>query len=39
MSRQLTDPFDESLLGKRYLLHDRNTKFTQRLMACSRAVE
>jgi len=22
-------PFDESLLGKRYLLHDRDTKFTQ----------
>jgi len=27
-ARQLTDPFDEFLLGKRYLLHDRDTKFT-----------
>jgi putative transposase len=26
---QLTDPFDGFLLGKRYLLHDRETKFTQ----------
>jgi putative transposase len=26
--RQLTDPFDGFLLGKRYLLHDRDTKFT-----------
>jgi hypothetical protein len=25
---QLTDPFDGFLLGKRYLLHDRDTKFT-----------
>jgi transposase InsO family protein len=25
----LTDPFDGFLLGKRYLLHDRDTKFTQ----------
>jgi hypothetical protein len=24
----LTDPFDGFLLGKRYLLHDRDTKFT-----------
>jgi putative transposase len=27
-ARQLTDPFDGLLLGKRYLLHDRDTKFT-----------
>jgi transposase InsO family protein len=27
--RQLTDPFDGFLLGKRYLIHDRDTKFTQ----------
>src|SRR5207237_10529889 len=28
-ARQLTDPFDGFLLGKRYLLHDRDTKCTQ----------
>jgi transposase InsO family protein len=28
-ARQLTDHFDGFLLGKRYLLHDRDTKFTQ----------
>jgi putative transposase len=28
-ARQLTDPFDGFLLGERYLLHDRDTKFTQ----------
>jgi putative transposase len=28
-ARQLTDPFDGFLLGKRYLLHDQDTKFTQ----------
>src|SRR5919206_2339711 len=28
-ARQLTDVFDGFLLGKRYLLHDRDTKFTQ----------
>jgi transposase InsO family protein len=28
-ARQLTDTFDGFLLGKRYLLHDRDTKFTQ----------
>src|SRR5437870_2159241 len=28
-ARQLTDPCDGFLLGKRYLLHDRDTKFTQ----------
>jgi putative transposase len=28
-ARQLTDPFDGFLLGKRYLVHDRATKFTQ----------
>ena len=27
-ARQLTDPFTGFLLGKRYLLHDRDTKFT-----------
>ena len=28
-ARQLTDPFDWFLLGKRYLIHDRDTKYTQ----------
>jgi putative transposase len=28
-ARQLTDPFEGFLLGKRYLLHDRDTKFTR----------
>jgi transposase InsO family protein len=28
-ARQLTDPCDGPLLGKRYLLHDRDAKFTQ----------
>src|SRR2546427_8927237 len=28
-ARQLTAPFDGFLLGKRYLLHDRDTKYTQ----------
>jgi transposase InsO family protein len=28
-ARQLTDPCDGFLLGKRYLIHDRDTKFTQ----------
>jgi transposase InsO family protein len=28
-ARQLTDPFDGFLLGKRYLIHDRDTKCTQ----------
>ena len=27
-ARQLTDPFEGSLGGKRYLIHDRDTKFT-----------
>lgn len=27
-ARQLTDPFDGFLLGKRYIIHDRDTKFT-----------
>ena len=27
-ARQLTDPFDGFLLGKHYLIHDRDTKFT-----------
>ena len=28
-ARQLTDPFEGFLLGKRYLIHDRDMKFTQ----------
>jgi putative transposase len=28
-ARQLTEPFEGFLLGKRYLIHDRDTKFTQ----------
>jgi putative transposase len=28
-TRQLTDPLDGFLVGKRYLIHDRDTKFTQ----------
>jgi transposase InsO family protein len=28
-ARQLTDPVDGFLLGKRYLLHDRDTRFTR----------
>ena len=28
-ARQLTDPFEGFLLGKHYLIHDRDTKFTQ----------
>jgi len=28
-ARQLTDPFEGFLLGKRYLMHDRDTTFTQ----------
>jgi putative transposase len=28
-ARQLTDPSDGFLLGKRYLLHNRDTTFTQ----------
>jgi transposase InsO family protein len=28
-ARQLTDPFERCLVGKRYLIHDRATKFTQ----------
>ena len=28
-ARQLTDPFEGFLLGKHYLLHDRDTKFTR----------
>jgi putative transposase len=28
-ARQLTDPFDGFLLEKRYLLHDRDTKYAQ----------
>jgi putative transposase len=27
-ARQLTDPFEGFLLGKRYLIHDRDTRFT-----------
>src|SRR6266851_245337 len=28
-ARQLTDPFEGFLVDKRYLIHDRDTKFTQ----------
>ena len=28
-ARQLTDHFDGFLLGKRYLIHDRDSKFTE----------
>jgi putative transposase len=28
-ARQLTDPFEGFLVGKRFLIHDRDTKFTQ----------
>jgi transposase InsO family protein len=28
-ARELTDPFDGFLHGKRYLVHDRDTKYTQ----------
>ena len=28
-ARQLTDPFESFLLGNRYLIHDRDTKYTQ----------
>jgi putative transposase len=36
-ARQLTDPFDGFLLDKRYLLHDRDTKFTQAFDALLKA--
>jgi putative transposase len=36
-ARQLTDPFDGFLLGKRYLLHDRDTKFMQAFDALLKA--
>jgi putative transposase len=36
-ARQLTDPFKGFLLGKRYLLHDRDTKFTQAFDALLKA--
>jgi putative transposase len=36
-ARQLTDPFDGFLLGKLYLLHDRDTKFTQAFDALLKA--
>jgi transposase InsO family protein len=32
-ARQLTDPCEGFLLGKRYLLHDRDTKYTQAFYA------
>src|SRR5438128_4632861 len=40
-ARQLTDLFDGFLLGKRYLLHDRDTKFTQAfdVLLAARGVE
>jgi transposase InsO family protein len=36
-ARQLTDPFDGFLVGKRYLLRDRDTKFTQAFDALLKA--
>jgi putative transposase len=36
-ARQLTDPFDMFLVGKRYLIHDRDTKFTQAFDALLKA--
>jgi putative transposase len=36
-ARQLTDPFDGFLLGKRYLLHDRDEKFVHRFDRILRA--
>jgi putative transposase len=33
-ARQLTDPLEGFLLGKGYLLHDRDTKYTQTFDAC-----
>src|SRR5499426_2122666 len=36
-ARQLTDPFDGFLLGKRYLIHDRDTKFTDAFDALLKA--
>jgi transposase InsO family protein len=36
-ARQLTDPFDGFLLGKRYCIHDRDTKYTQAFDALLKA--
>jgi hypothetical protein len=36
-ARQLTDPLDGFLLGKRYLIHDRDTKYTQAFDALLKA--
>jgi putative transposase len=36
-ARQLTDPFDGFLLGKRYLIHNRDTKYTQAFDALVKA--
>jgi hypothetical protein len=36
-ARQLTDPFDGFLLGKRYFIHDRDTKYTQTFDAFMKA--
>ena len=36
-ARQLTEPFDGFLVGKRYLIHDRDTKFTQAFDALLKA--
>ena len=36
-ARQLTDPFDGFRRGKRYLIHDRDTKFTQAFDALLKA--
>jgi transposase InsO family protein len=40
-ARQLTDPFDGFLLDKRYLIHDRDTKFTETFdqFLCNEGVE
>ena len=35
-ARQLTDHFDGFLLGKRYLIHDRDSKFTETFDQCLR---
>jgi len=36
-ARQLTDPFEGFLLGKHYLIHDRDTKYTQAFDALVKA--
>jgi len=34
IARNLTDPFDGFLLGKRYLIMDRDTKFSEAFRKC-----